>query len=45
MSESADHDDQMTVQRGELVDREPVTDEAEVPHESVQEPAKVMRPW
>lgn len=43
MSESANHDDHETVQRGELVDREPVTDEAEVPHESVQEPAKVMR--
>jgi hypothetical protein len=31
------------VQRGELVDRETVADDAEVPHESVQEPAKVMR--
>ena len=31
------------VQRGEIVDREPVADDAEVPHESVQEPAKVMR--
>lgn len=35
--------DAATVQRGELVDREIGGDESEVPHESVQEPAKVMR--
>ena len=43
MSDPASPDNFEQVQRGELVDRESAAGETEVPHESVQEPAKVMR--
>ena len=43
MSDPASPDNFEQVQRGELVDRESAAGETEVPRESVQEPAKVMR--